>query len=157
MRSPNHLNVSLDFGEQLLKEEGKGILRWMVEGAIQHLRECDEVGGYRLTQAQVDRVEQLLAESDSIRKFVTERIQFSRGSDLSTAEIIEAYFDYCSERGWVAFPTKTVERNLPDIMLENFRSAVGTNVMRDGKRVRGYPNVALVGTSADDRPDFELH
>ena len=147
----------LDFGEQLLKEEGKGILRWMVEGAIQHLRECDEVGGYRLTQAQVDRVEQLLAESDSIRKFVTERIQFSRGSDLSTAEIIEAYFDYCSERGWVAFPTKTVERNLPDIMLENFRSAVGTNVMRDGKRVRGYPNVALVGASADDRPDFELH
>jgi hypothetical protein len=82
------------------------------------------MGGYNLSERQRDRVEQMLAESDSIRKFITERIQFSRGSDLSTAEIIEAYFDYCSQRGWIAFPSKTVERDLPDIMMENFRSAV---------------------------------
>jgi hypothetical protein len=58
--------------------------------------------GYRLSDAQAGRVDQLLAESDSIRHFVTERIRPTKGGDLTTNEIVSAYFDYCSEKGWVA-------------------------------------------------------
>ena len=32
----------LDFAEKLLTEEASGILHWMVDGAIMHLRECDQ-------------------------------------------------------------------------------------------------------------------
>ena len=77
------------------------------------------------------------------RGIVIERIQFSKGSDLTTGEIVQAYFDYCSEKGWVAFSSKAVERSLPDIMLELFRSALNTHVERNGKRQKGYPNVCF--------------
>jgi phage/plasmid-associated DNA primase len=90
----------LDFAKVLLAEEASGILRWMVDGAIMHLRECDTVGDYRLSDEQEGRVDQLLAESDSIRHFLIERIQPAKGSDLATGEIVSAYFDYCSEKGW---------------------------------------------------------
>ena len=134
----------IDFAKKLLAQEASGILRWMVEGAIMHLRECDTLSDYELTDDQEGRVDQLLAESDSIRHFVTERIESVKGSDLTAAEILSAYFDYCSDRGWVAFTSKHVERELPDIMLELFRSARNTHVERDGKRQRGYPNVSFI-------------
>jgi hypothetical protein len=97
-----------------------------------------------MTDDQEGRVDQLLAESDSIRHFVTERIESAKGADLTASEILSAYFDYCSDKGWVAFTSKHVERELPDIMLELFRSARNTHVERDGKRQRGYPNVSFV-------------
>lgn len=133
----------LDFAKTLLAEEASGILRWMVDGAIMHLRECDAIGDYKLAVRQMDRIDQLLAESDSIRQFVIDRMQFSQGGDLTTGEIVQAYFDYCSERGWVAFSSKKVERDLPDIMLEHFRSALNSHVERNAKRQKGYPNVSL--------------
>jgi hypothetical protein len=89
-------------------------------------------------------VDQLLAESDSVRHFVVDRIEFCKGSDLTSAEIVKAYFDYCAERNWVAISSRKVELELTDIMLELFRSAKGGNVERDGKRQKGYPNVSFV-------------
>ena len=43
----------LDFAKTLLAEEASGILRWMVDGAIMHLRECDAAGDYRLSEEQI--------------------------------------------------------------------------------------------------------
>ena len=71
-----------DFAKMLLREEASGILRWMVDGAIEHLRERDAIGDYRLTGAQRGRVDQLLAESDSIRHFVIERIRRTEEATL---------------------------------------------------------------------------
>ena len=66
---------------------------------------------------------------------------------MTTGEIVQAYFDYCSEKGWVAFSSKKVERDLTDIMLEHFRSALNSHVERNGKRQKGYPNVSLAEVS----------
>ena len=134
----------LDFAKTLLGSQASGILRWMVQGAILHLRECDSIGDFNLTKAQLDRIDQLLAESDSVRQFVMERIEFSKGRDLTTGEIVQAYFDYCSEKRWVAFSSKTVERALPDIMLEHFRSSLNSHVERNDQRQKGYRNVCLI-------------
>ena len=139
----------LDFAKVLLAEEASGILRWMVDGAIMHLRECDTVGDYRLSDEQEGRVDQLLAESDSIRHFLIERIQPAKGCDLATGEIVSAYFDYCSEKGWTAFSFKAVERALPDLMLELFRIARNAHVVRNDKRQNGYPNVALIAPTGE--------
>jgi P4 family phage/plasmid primase-like protien len=134
----------LDFAKTLLKEEASGILRWMVDGATMHIEECGSVGDYCLSAGQAARVDQLLAESDSIRHFVTERIRLAEDCDLATSEIVSSYFDYCYERGWVAFSTKQGERALPDIMLEVFRRTLNAHVVRNGKRQKGYPNVSFV-------------
>jgi phage/plasmid-associated DNA primase len=134
----------LDFAGKLLAEEASGILRWMVEGAVMHLRECDTISDYDLTDEQESRVDQLLAESDSVRHFVSDRIKSAKGADLTSMEIVEAYFDYCAEQNWVAISSRKVEIVLADIMLELFRSAKGCNVEREGKRQKGYPNVAFI-------------
>jgi putative DNA primase/helicase len=139
----------LDFAKRLLAEEASGILRWMVEGAIMHLRECDAIGDYQLTEKQNGRVDALLAESDSIRHFVIERIQYAKGSDLATNEIVSTYFAYCDEKGWAACSSKTAERDLPDLMLELFRSSVNSHVKRNDQRVKGYPNVSFAEVSSE--------
>jgi phage/plasmid-associated DNA primase len=132
----------LRIADYLLKNEAQGILKWMVDGAVKHLKECDEHGDYVLTEEQKGRVTTLLAESDSLRHFVVDGIQSSQyGMDLSTDEIIAAYFDYCAKKGWAPFPTKTAQGKLVDLMLEIHHSAVGAHVLRHAKRVRGYPNV----------------
>ncbi len=133
------------FAEKLLEKEASGILRWMVDGAILHLQECDSIGEYCLNDEQKDRVDQLLPESDSIRHFITDCIQAAQGSDLTTAEIVSAYFDYCSGMGWLAFGSRDVERALPDLMLEIFRSSLSSHISRNEKRQKGYPHVAFSG------------
>jgi phage/plasmid-associated DNA primase len=135
----------LDFAKILLAQEASGILRWMVDGAIMHLRECDAIGDYQLSEEQMGRVDELLAESDSIRHFVIERIQYAKGKDLATNEIVSAYFDYCDEKGWTAFPSKVVEHALPDLMLELFRTSLNSHVERNDKRQKRYSNVSLAG------------
>jgi putative DNA primase/helicase len=97
---PSFAKRILRFTDLLMQEEAEGMLNWMVEGAIQHLKECDDIGDYRLTEKQRNRTTQLLAESDSLRHFVTDCIQRSPvGEDLSTEEMVAAYFDYSAARG----------------------------------------------------------
>ncbi len=45
-------------------------------------------------------VDSLLAESDSLRWFLIEKVRRQDGSDLSVAEIVQAYADYCPDKGW---------------------------------------------------------
>ena len=99
------------FAEELLEAEGSGILRFGVEGAMMHLRELEEVADFRLTPKQTARVDALLAESDSLRCFASERIYKCPNSDpLPTDEIVNAYWDYCRERDWMPLPRKLIER-----------------------------------------------
>ena len=95
------------FAEDLLETEGPGILRFGVEGAKLHLRELEEVADFRLTAKQTARVDALLAESDSLKYFASERIYKSPNSDpLPTDEIVNAYWDYCRERDWMPLPAQ---------------------------------------------------
>jgi len=55
-----------------------------------------------------------VAESDSLRLFVKERIQRNEYGDVTTSEIGQAYAEFCGDRGWNALGTAVVERTLPD-------------------------------------------
>ena len=133
----------LRIAEHLLENEAEGILKWMVDGAVKHLKECDKHGDYVLTKEQKERVTSLLAESDSVRHFVVDCIQPSQyGVDLSVEEIMAVYFDYCARKGWSPFPMKVAQGKLIDLMLEIYHSQHSTHVIRHvDRRVRGYLNV----------------
>ena len=136
-RIPNYAQV-------LFAEEAPGILRKAVAGAIAHLAELKGSGNFKETKAQKDRIDHLLAESESIKYFVTERVcGVSGGVGLSTEELVTAYIDYCADRQWRPYGIKQVERKLPDLMMAIHGVHVGANVIRNKKRVRGYPNVAF--------------
>lgn len=125
-----------DFADQLLREEGSGILRWMVEGAIMLLDDIAETGDYRLTAPQIARVDGLLAQSDSVSHFVTQRIVADPNGELTVEELRREYVEYCETNGWVPLPAHEVSRQLPDTMLEThrtrFRHDLGINHARRG-------------------------
>ena len=64
----------LDFDHLLLREEGSGILRWALAGFVKLQAEFANRGDFELTATQRQRVDSLLAESESLRLFVRERL-----------------------------------------------------------------------------------
>ena len=111
-----------DFADQLLREEGSGILRWMVEGAIMLLDDIAETVDYRLTAPQIARVDGLLAQSASVSHFVPQRIVADPNGELTVEELRREYVEYCETNGWVPLPAHEVSRQLPDTMLETHRT-----------------------------------
>lgn len=134
----------LDFDHLLLREEGSGILRWAMAGFVRLQTEFAEIGDFKLTGAQRQRIDSLLAESDSLRLFVRARMARHEYGDVTSAEISQAYAEYCADKGWNALPTAVVERTLPDIMLDEFHVTKAHSIERDGKKSnRGWRRVRL--------------
>ncbi len=131
------------FARILVDEEGPGILNWAIEGAVMLLRDIKEHGGIHLTEQQRQRVEDLLSESDSVRKFVSECVRAAPGQDVTVSELCQAYTDFCDQRGWEPLPIHRFEAKIADAMLEIHRSARRNDIKRAGKNARGFAHVAL--------------
>lgn len=125
------------FDEKLLAEEGPGILRWMVEGSIMLLDDIEATGDYRLTQGQRARVDGLLAQSDSVRLFVTGCVVAENGSSVTVQDLRKSYLEYCEANGWIPMPAAEVSRQLPEAMLETHRSRQRHDLGTNGTN-RGY-------------------
>lgn len=135
------------FLEKLLASEASGILNWMIEGAMVLLAEVAEHGKMVMTDKQKDRVDSLLAESDSIKQFVRQGLASSdHFSTVTTQEMVTAYVHYCEERGWNPLPTRKVESALPDAMLEIHRLSRRNDVQRAEKNQRGYYGIRILDT-----------
>lgn len=132
-----------NFARLLLDQEGPGILRWAVEGARLHLKELEEHGDFQLTPAQLQRVDALLSESDSLRRFAEEHLSAVSDADVTVSEIIEAYVDFCDRMGWAPLLENAVQRQLPDVMLDLFRASRRQVIKRDGRSQRGFKGVLL--------------
>ncbi len=134
----------LDFDKPLLREEGSGILRWAMAGFVKLQTEFNQFGDFALTETQRGRIDSLLAESDSLRLFVKERMDRHEHGDVTSAEVSQAYAEFCADKGWNAMPSAIVERSLPDIMLEQFHVTKSHSIERDGKKSnRGWRKVRL--------------
>lgn len=132
-----------EFADKLIKEEGPGILNWMVEGAIQYLAEVAEFGDIQLTRAQKRRVEVLLEESDSVRQFVRQRVCVLGGVDVTVTEMLQGYTEFCEEMGWRAFAPREFQASLPDLMLDIHHAGKRHDIERGGKFQRGFNNVRI--------------
>jgi phage/plasmid-associated DNA primase len=143
-----------EFSEKLIKEEGEGILALFVAGAMRHLTELRETGDFFITPAQQKRADVLLLESDSLRYFASQRLHATDSGVLPTADIVKAYYDFCKEQGWAPLAPGRIERELPGIMMELFRSNLGSHAKSESeKRAKGYPRVALVKLADQDGYD----
>lgn len=140
-----------DFANRLLQEEGAGILRWMVDGARAHLAELAQCGDFRLTGTQRQRVNSLLAESDSVREFVRQRTEARAGADVTVYDLAEAYAAFCDAQGWEPMPTGRLERELPDAMQDVRRAARRNDIQREGKARRGFAGVQLTEEAGEAR------
>ena len=153
-QNPPPKNRILDFHVQLLREEGNGILRWALAGFVKLQAEFAQRGDFVLTEIQRGRVDSLLAESDSLRIFVNQRLEKHEYGDVTTAEISQAYAEFCADNAWNVLPTAVVERTLPDLILDAFHVPKSHSIERDGKRSnRGWHGVRLRDVH---EPDFKL-
>ena len=143
--APAPKKIIPDFGALLAREEGPGILNWSIAGLDMVLRDIDASsnGDIALTDRQTQIVDSLLAESDSLRFFLLDRVERAEGSDLSVNEIVEAYAAFCPEKGWRPMPITEVHDSLEGLMLELFRVTKSHSIKRDGKSVRGFFGVAF--------------
>lgn len=140
----------LELQSLLLREEGSGILRWAMAGFAKLQEEFKEHGDFLLTTKQRARIDSLLAESDSLRLFVQERMERHSYGDVTATELQQAYAQYCAEKGWNALPITVVERCVSDIILETFQSTKSHSIERDGRKSnRGWRKVRLIPTEVE--------
>ena len=130
-----------NFGEKLVREEGSGILNFAIAGLAMLLKDIDGIGNIALTERQGRIVDNLLAESDSLRLFLQKAVEPAEEGDLSANEIIKKYAAFCPERGWSPLPITEVERSLPGLMLELFHVTKSHDIKRNGGSVRGFHGV----------------
>src|SRR5262249_31932107 len=143
--APPPKKIIPDFGMLLVREEGPGILHWCIAGLDMVLRDIDASsnGDIQLTDRQKHVVDSLLAESDSLRFFLRERIERAASLDLSVSESVEEYAAFCPDKGWNPLPITEIHRSLEGLMLELFRVTKSHSVQRDGKSVRGFFGVTF--------------
>jgi putative DNA primase/helicase len=133
-----------DFSNVLLREEGSGILNWALLGAQKLINEIPEDGGdFILTTRQREIVDSLLAESDSLRHFLKDRLVKDGIGDVSVSEIIETYSAYCPERRWQPMPITEIQDKLEGLMLELFGVTKRHDIKRNEKNQRGFVGVSL--------------
>jgi P4 family phage/plasmid primase-like protien len=139
--APKPKNPINNFADWLVENEGPGILNWMIEGALELLAEKK----FQMTEGQKGTVKDLLEESDSVRSFLRRCVQpAGRNDDVTTDELIEAYHEFCDAKAWDAVAAGTLEKHLPNLMLELFRVTKQNSIKRDGTARRGYKRVRLV-------------
>ncbi len=140
----------LDFEKILLREEGPGILRWALAGFVKLQTDFDELGDFRLTDAQRGRVESLLAESDSLPIFIREGLEKTTGGSITTSELMQRYAEFCADRKWNALPAGVVESKTEDLMLQTWQVSKSHSLERDGRKAnRGWRGVAFRGELND--------
>ncbi len=132
-----------DFVDVLIRDEGSGILNWALEGLALLLADVAEIGDIRLTERQQGLVDSLLAESDSLRVFLSERVERTDDESLTTSELVERYAEYCPDRGWDPLPVTAIHRQLESLMLELFQVCRSNSVQRDGKAQKGFRGVTF--------------
>ncbi len=133
-----------DFANVLLAEEGSGILNWALQGLQIVLEDIKIHGDIQLTDVQSGVVDALLAESDSLRHFLSDCIVRDENCDISVPEIKEAYAEYCPKKKWTAKPITMIEKELEGLMLELFQTTKSGSISRDGKNARGFRRVRLL-------------
>ncbi len=134
-----------DFAQVLFKEEGSRILAWAIEGAQMLLHDLTEYGKIHSTERQVQVVNDLLNESQSLELFVKGQIQRVEGiSDLSKGEALDAYAEFCTVHSWSPLPIARQRKELPELILKHYQSSVSNSVSRNNKDTQGWRHIRLI-------------
>ena len=136
-----------NFAEKLVAESGDAIFTWAIEGRAMLERDVKAYGDVVLSDDQRAKVQRIVDDSGSLRLFVETRLEKPCGGSfgsLSTNEIVDAYNDFCRQRGFEVQPDMVTQKKLPDLMMEIHGLPKGKKVSGpDGRSGRGYHGVGL--------------
>jgi len=132
-----------NYAEQLVAEEGSGILNWLIEGALDYRAEMNKFGHLRLTDDQLSRVATLLQDSDNVVEFVKQAVVPKANHDVSSDELLRSYYEKCELQKWTPVASQTFRTRVPDLLGQMFKTTRRNDITREGRAVRGYKGVAL--------------
>src|SRR5260221_3466377 len=135
---PPGAKVIDNFDEVLFREEGEGILNWMIEGAEHHWAELVSHKGFASTPAQKKRVDNLIARSKSIEIFVQTEIRKSPDDNVTVSELYDGYTRFCNDRGWTAEREQTFEEKSRGFIIHHWGVLKSNDIERNKKDKRGY-------------------
>lgn len=138
-----------DFELILLDQEGPGILRWLVEGAVAALRDVDAGKGLVASPEQKRRVDALLGASVSVETFAEACMRHHAGGTLTQAEAYGLYMRFCKANGWPPLPSKQVRKRLMEVIEQKFGISLSNSVMCDGRSSRGWYGLAVSKAAAE--------
>ena len=132
-----------NFGKLLIEREGSGILNWALLGLRMVLEDIDKNGGIYIDETQKNRIDTLLAQSDSTRLFLNENIELNPSESLTVGELEEAYANYCKKKGWDPKNIIAISRELSGLMLQIFGKTQSHSIRRDNGTQRGFRGVSF--------------
>jgi P4 family phage/plasmid primase-like protien len=132
-----------DFANELVRDEGSGILNWLIDGAAGYRKDMDNHGFLKLSERQQQRVATLLHDSDSVLTFVEQGLSRQDDGDVSSEELLLGYYALCKTKNWKPVSGHSFQTQLPDLLCERFRQCRRNDIQREGKSVRGYKGIVL--------------
>ena len=131
-----------NFAEQLIAEEGAGIVQWALEGLKAYREDLLMGGRLKRTSDQNRRVDDILNESESLRQFIQNYVFRSKGRSVATSQIQSHYAEFCSLKGWSPVPDSKFRKMLPDLMQEFHYASESRSVGAEGSG-QGYRGFEL--------------
>lgn len=142
--NPPVIKKIVDFATQLLREEGSGILNWMLHGAVDALADFRESGKLIVPDSIQKDADDLLYESNSLNNFLDERVTAVPGGDVATSELQNAYISYCNTLNIPAMSLQAVASRLATLLRDKFDATYSNMLVRGSTTVRGYRNIELI-------------
>lgn len=137
----------VDFDQQLLEEEGSGILNWALDGAAALLRKHGEL---LRDEEQKKRIDYLLASSIPLEACVREHVIPDTEYMVTTETLVYAFKQYSDKMKWPQLPTRIIERELPEAMRRIYAANKRTDISVNGKFRRGYKYFRLRPIASQD-------
>ena len=132
-------NVIADLSEQILRDEGSGVLNWMLEGLDKIRADGWQL---RLTPAQQRVVDDLLLESEGDVVFAKECLERDGTESLTVADCYDRYVAFCNERGWAAMAKRKFSNSIGDTVTRLYGLTVRHDIQdRAGKPQRGWKGI----------------
>lgn len=139
-KNPPPVKKIANFDDVLIKEEGSGILNWMMEGATKLI---ESEGAIPKNAYQKKAVDDLLKSSDPFEFFADNFIHPVNQASLTSAEVIEWLTKMCHKRGWDVPADRDIQVRLKKYMAENYGASQSKSIKRNGKCQRGYCNFQI--------------
>jgi putative DNA primase/helicase len=131
-----------NLADELVEEEGSGILNWLIEGAMRYEQQLAN-GGILLTPEQKERVSRLLHNSDTVKVFVEKCIDFEPGKDVSSVELADSYMAHCRQNKWAPLSENKFLEQVSHTLLSQHSIRQRHDIMRKNGPVRGYKGIKL--------------
>jgi P4 family phage/plasmid primase-like protien len=135
---PKPASIIADLSEQILREEGPGVLNWMLEGLDKVQADGWQL---RLTPAQQRVVDDLLLESEGDVVFAKECLERDGTESLTVAECYERYVAFCNDRGWSAMAKRSFSNSIGDTVTRLYGLTVRHDIQDAGKPQRGWKGI----------------